>query len=101
MFIVRAGCEGGDLPDVTRIGDYRGAVRERVHDIIGRIDGGNVGAPAQLRVIAHTLLVAVVNHEYQHSKWIGEVRNEAHGLAVPDAPTGALLQQIDGYTLVG
>ena len=91
----------GDLPDVARIGDYRGAVRERVHDIIGRIDGGNVGAPAQLRVIAHTLLVAVVNHEYQHSKWIGEVRNEAHGLAVPDAPTGALLQQIDGYTLVG
>ena len=91
----------GALPDVGRIGDYRSAVRERVHHTIGRIDGGDVGAPAQLRVIAHTLLVAVVNHEYQHSKWIGEVRNEAHGLDVPQAPTGALLTEIDGYTIVG
>ena len=91
----------GDLPDVARIGDYRSAVRDRVHGIIGRIDSGDVGAPAQLRVIAHTLLVAVVNHEYQHSKWIGEVRAEAHGLDVPETPTGPLLNQIDGYTIVG
>ena len=92
--------ERGALPDVARILDYRGAIADRVRFRIGQIDAGNVGAPDQLRMIAGTLLVAVVNHEYQHSKWIGEVRNEAHGLDLPPAATSANLTVVDGYTVL-
>jgi len=79
----------GELPELARLLDYRGAVAERTRFLIGKIDDGQVGAPAQLRIIAATLLTAVINHEYQHSKWIGEVRAEAHGKDVPALPTSA------------
>lgn len=95
-----AEAQRGDLPDVERLLDYRSAVAERVRFRIGQIDEGNVGAPAQLRVIAGTLLTAVINHEYQHSKWIGEVRAEAHGKEVPELPTSELLSLIDGYCVL-
>ena len=77
----------GDLPKVDRIGDYRDAVAERVRFHINNIDSGNVGAPTQLRVIANTLMTAVINHEYQHSKWIGEVRSEQLGHDLPEVPS--------------
>ncbi|MEM9566329.1 MAG: DinB family protein [Actinomycetota bacterium] len=91
----------GQLPDVTRLGDYRDAVAERVRFRIGAIDRGEVGAPAQLRLIAHNLLVAVINHEYQHDKWVGEVRVEAHGRELPPPPTSPFLATVDGYLVVG
>jgi hypothetical protein len=47
--------------------------------------------------VARTLLVALVNHEYQHDKWIGEVRSEAHGRALPPVPTSPFLTVLDGY----
>lgn len=90
----------GDLPDLARLGEYRAAVAERVRFRIGNIENGDVGAPAQLRVIAKTLLVAVINHEYQHDCWIGEVRNETFGKDLPPAPTSDRLQTIDGYVVV-
>ena len=90
----------GDLPDLGRIGDYRSAVAERVRFRIGNIDDGNVGAPTQLRIIAKTLVTAVVNHEYQHSKWIGEVRSEVHGKDLPPTPGSELLVEIDGYQVL-
>lgn len=90
----------GDLPEVDRLLDYRDAIAERVRFRIGQIDGGSVGAPAQLRIIAATLMTAVVNHEYQHSKWIGEVRAEAHGKEVPPLPQSDLLSVIDGYCVL-
>ncbi len=88
------------IPEVARILDYRGAVAERVHHIIGRIDDGDVGAPAQLRVIGATLMVAVINHEYQHSKWIGEVRVDQHGADLPPDPVSPCLSTIDGYVVI-
>ncbi len=91
----------GDLPDLARIGDYRDAVAERVRFRIGNIDSGNVGAPAQLRIIAKTLMTAVVNHEYQHSKWIGEVRADVHNKDLPPIPVSDALTEIDGYLVVG
>ena len=60
-----------------------------------------MGAPAQLAFIASTLLTAVINHEYQHSKWIGEVRHEQFGHALPDLPRSGLLSELDGYVVVG
>lgn len=90
----------GDLPALQRIVEYRAAVADRVRYRLGAIDAGDVGAPAQLRVIATTLLVAVINHEYQHAKWIGEVRVDAHGKALPAKPTSDHLSVIDGYLVV-
>lgn len=91
----------GALPAASKIIDFRDTVADRVRFRISAIDSGDVGAPAQLRVIAHTLLVAVINHEYQHSKWIGEVRSEQHNRPLPAVPTSAFLQDIDGYMVIG
>lgn len=90
----------GALPELGRLLDYRDAVAERTRFRVGAIDRGEVGAPTQLRAIAGTLLTAVINHEYQHSKWIGEVRVDAHGLDLPDAPSSPLLTVLDGYSII-
>ena len=90
----------GNVPDLSRLLAYRDAVADRVRVRMGQIESGNVGAPAQLRRIAHTLLVAVINHEYQHDKWIGEVRSEVHGLDLPPEPASPWLRSLDGYIVV-
>lgn len=92
--------ERGELPAAGRIVDYREAVAERVRFRLGAIDRGEVGAPTQLRAIAATLLVAVINHEYQHDTWIGEVRTEAHGKTLPPDPVSERLTVLDGYTVL-
>ncbi len=90
----------GHLPTLDRLADYRRAVAERLHVRIGDIDAGAVGAPTQLRVIATGLLVAVINHEYQHSTWIGEVRSGPLGKPMPAPPTSDRLTTLDGYPVV-
>ena len=89
----------GHLPDLRRLAAYRSAVRERVRHRIGAIEQGDVGAPAHLHFIAINLLVAVINHEYQHDKWIGEVRTHL-GHALPAAPLSSRLTTVDGYLLL-
>ena len=96
-----AEADRGDLPDLDRLLGYRAEIADRVRFRVGMIDRGEVGAPAQLRMIAHNLLVAVINHEYQHDKWIGEVRAEAHGRDLPPDPASDLLSTVDGYLVVG
>lgn len=88
------------LPGLERLAAYRDAVAERLRFRMGRIVDGDVGAPAQLDVIARTLLVAVVNHEYQHARWIGEVRERDLGHTVPERPSSPLLTVIDGYCVL-
>lgn len=91
----------GEVPGRAVLADYRAAVADRVRFNVGRIDRGDVGAPNQLRVVAHHLLVAIVNHEYQHDVWIAEVRRDALGRDDVDPPTSPWLESIDGYpTLV-
>ncbi|MFK8024578.1 MAG: DinB family protein [Ilumatobacter sp.] len=90
----------GDLPGLDRILAYRTSVAERTRFRIGAIERGDVGAPAQLAHIAVGLMVAVINHEYQHSKWIGEVRTGQFGHALPDLPESDLLVVLDGYPVV-
>jgi len=91
----------GRLPGSARLRAYRDNVAERLRVRIGDIASGDVGAPAQLDVIARTLLVAVVNHEYQHAKWIGEVREQDLGHTPVTPPTSPLLTTIDGYCVLG
>jgi hypothetical protein len=90
----------GALPDLDRLAAYRTNVADRLHYRIGRIDDGDVGAPRQLRLIAKTLLVAVINHEYQHDKWVGEVRHSRLGHALPPRPDSGLLTDVEGYLVV-
>lgn len=90
----------GDLPDLHRIATYRSEVADRVRFRVGNINDGTVGAPAQLRMIATTMLTAIINHEYQHSKWIGEVRVDQFGHALPAPPASDLLTELDGYVIL-
>jgi hypothetical protein len=90
----------GELPAPNRIAGYRAAVAERVHVRLGDIDQGQVGAPSQLRVVGQHLLVALINHEYQHDQWISEVRHDDLGHVLPPRPASERLTQIDGYTVV-
>ena len=90
----------GELPGIERLRSYRNTVADRVRFRVTNIDAGNVGAPNQLRSIATTMLTAIINHEYQHSLWISEVRRDQFGLAVPPWPTSHRLIVSDGYTMV-
>jgi len=93
--------ERGALPAVGDLLAYREAVAVRTRARIQAILRGDVGAPAQLRHVAVSLLVALVNHEYQHDCWIGEVR-AALGQSDPAPPASARLTAVDGYwTLTG
>ena len=87
----------GGLPDLSRLAAFRQNAACSVHRRIGAIRDGNVGAPAQLSVVAKVVMAAVINHEYQHSKWIGEVRSRDLGHALPDQPDSDLLTELDGY----
>ncbi len=90
----------GELPSPTRLFGFRSTVSERLHLRIGNINAGAVGAPDQLRMIATGLLVAVINHEYQHSKWISEVRGGPLGHDLPDIPESEWLSIVDGYCVL-
>lgn len=91
----------GDLPNLDRIRTYRDTVAERVKLRVGNIDKGKVGAPEQLRSIAQGMLMSIINHEYQHSKWVGEVRHDQFGLDLPADPISDRLSVVDGYQLLG
>ena len=90
----------GALPTVQRLSEFRDTVAERVHARVTAIAAGEVGAPAQLTVIATCLLTALVNHEYQHDQWIGEVRNQNLGHALPDDPAADGICRVDGYLVL-
>lgn len=90
----------GGLPDRERLGRYRAAVADRVIVRIDAIRLGEVGAPAQLSVVAGGLVRALVNHEYQHDQWIAEVRSGDLGATAPPVPTSPSLTTIDGYTVL-
>ncbi|SNR92482.1 DinB family protein [Blastococcus mobilis] len=87
----------GTLPTVQRLATFRDTVAERVHARIGNIATGLVGAPTQLTIVAKHLLTALVNHEYQHDQWIGEVRADNLGHALPPDPAADGLTRVDGY----
>ncbi len=92
--------ERGALPDLARLRAYREAAADRLRFRMQAIAAGEVGAPAQLDLVARGLITAVVNHEYQHSQWIGEVRSRDLGHALPERPSSDLLTEIDGYLVI-
>jgi hypothetical protein len=84
------------LPSVTAIFDYRDAVEASATATLERIVDRDVGAPNQLTVVAGGLVCALINHEYQHSMWIGEVRDTMIGAPRP-TPASDHLVAVDGY----
>ncbi|WP_234330502.1 DinB family protein [Streptomyces acidiscabies] len=58
----------GALPTVQRLGTFRDTVAERVHARIGAI------ASTQMTVVATHLLIALINHEYQHDDGVSPAR---------------------------
>ena len=92
--------ERGELPDPGRLRAYRDGVADRVRARVRTIGRGEVEAPAQLEVVARTLVVALVNHEHQHARWIGEVRRDQLGRDLPPPPVSPLLVELDGYPVL-
>src|SRR5690349_7209660 len=90
----------GTLPTIERLTAFRTTVAERVHARMTAIAGGRVSAPAQLTVVAIPLLTALVNHEYQHDQWIGEVRSESLGHPLPPDPQSDQVARLDGYLVL-
>jgi hypothetical protein len=89
----------GDLPPVGDIAAYRDAIAASTCAVIERIANGDVGAPTQLRRVGERLLCAVIDHEYQHAQWIGEVRSTLVDAPLP-TPTSNRLIDVDGYWMI-
>jgi hypothetical protein len=90
----------GALPTPDHLRRYREAVAARVRARIGDIVAGEVGAPEQLAVVAVAVMTAIVNHEYQHDQWVGEVRERSLGRPLPARPTSPRLSTVDGYLVL-
>ena len=90
----------GALPTVERLAAFRGTVAERVHARIGNIAAGQVAAASQMAVVGGCLLVALINHEYQHDQWICEVREQNLGHALPPDPETDQVSRVDGYLVL-
>lgn len=91
----------GALPTLQRLTAFRDTVAERVHARIAIIGADKVGAPTQMTIVATNLLSTLVNHEYQHDQWIGEVRSQNLGHVLPPDPESDLLSRVDGYLVLG
>ena len=90
----------GDLPPLAEIVTYRGAVTQRLHvHFAALLEGGRPAAHAatqQLGRIIVPIVLALINHEYQHDCWIREMRVQL-GHAQPDEVFSSRAQQVDGY----
>jgi DinB superfamily len=86
----------GELPSVAEIVGYRQAVAARTRARIEAVLRSDVGAPHQLLQITTTLLIGLVNHEYQHDCWIAEMR-ALLGRSAPAPPGSTRLTSVDGY----
>lgn len=90
----------GALPTVERLATFRSAVADRVHTRTRAIAAGQVSAPGQMTIVATHMLAALINHEYQHDQWIGEVRAQNLGHALPGDPASSALCRRDGYLVL-
>ncbi|MFF2651353.1 hypothetical protein [Streptomyces sp. NPDC058045] len=86
----------GALPTVDRLAAFRDTDAERVHARMRAIAAGKVSAPGQLTVVATHLLTVLLNHEYQHDQWIGEVRADHLGHPLPPDPDTDRVHRLDG-----
>ncbi len=91
--------ERGSLPSLVEIQAYRDAISNSTAAVSKRIADGAVGAPKQLTVVAERMLQSLIDHEYQHAKWIEEVRRRFVTTPAP-VPASARLVLVDGYWMI-
>lgn len=89
----------GELPALDEIVAYRQAIADSTAGVITRIGNGDVGAPTQLERVARRLMCSVIDHEYQHAKWVGEVRDSLIETFAP-MPQSNRLIDVDGYWMI-
>lgn len=89
----------GGLPALEEIVGYREQIAASTRATVTRIATGDVGAPQQLDLIASAMMRAIINHEYQHAKWVGEVRATMIDGPLP-APASTRLVQVEGYHML-
>ena len=89
----------GSLPSLDEIVAYREAVAASTRSVIERIAAGDVGAPGQLSAVGRTMLRVIINHEYQHATWMGEVRATMLDTPAPN-PESSRLVDVEGYWML-
>jgi hypothetical protein len=87
----------GNLPSLDRLAAFRVEVAARIHARMTAIGARDVGAPAHQRSVGRHVLTVLINHEYQHDRWIGEVRERDLGHTLPPEPASARLTLVDNY----
>ena len=89
----------GGLPPLADIVAYRDAVAARTHARLEELQSGQRAAPSQASRTLRTLLINVINHEYQHDCWIGEMR-QTRGYPVPAPVPSRRARLVDGYWML-
>ena len=86
------------LPPLTEIVAYRDIVAARTLERIDEILTAGSRAPDQMRRVGVAMLTGLINHEYQHDCWVGEVRQTlGHGGPPKPLSTSPCLLYCDGY----
>lgn len=91
--------ERGSLPPLKEILEYRAAINTHKDTILNRIADDAGSSPKQLAVVGKRLLLSLIDHDYQHAKWIEEVRNQFLADRMP-GPVSNLVDQVDGYWMI-
>jgi len=89
----------GTLPSLADIVAYRGTVATRTHVRIEELLDAARAAQAQRRQAMQSILINLVNHEYQHDCWIGEMR-QARGHSVPATIPSRRARKVDGFWML-
>ncbi len=89
----------GDLPPLADIVAYRDAVAACTHARLEQLLNGQHAAPSQASHTLRTLLINLINHEYQHDCWIGEMR-QTRGYPVPASVPSQRARPVDGYWML-
>ncbi len=89
----------GDLPSLDDIVAYRQAVAARTHARVEELLDGRRAAPMQGTQALQTILINLINHEYQHDCWIGEMR-QTRGYSIPGAIPSQRARLVDGYWML-
>jgi hypothetical protein len=89
----------GDLPPLADIVAYRQAVAARTHARLEELLDAGPAAPVQRKRALQTILINLINHEYQHDCWIGEMR-QTRGYSIPRTAPSQGVRSVDGYWML-
>ena len=89
----------GKLPSLADIVAYRQEIAARTHARVEKLLHANHPAPAQRTQAMQTILINLINHEYQHDCWIAEMR-QTRGYSVPGTIPSQRARNVDGFWML-